>query len=406
MFFALRQGLRRAFWKGKEGVQAFVALSEALRWVGHPKRLRRADPYHLFIRLDGIGDFWLWLPFVAALQRTLSQKPFVLLANSLWQALAEETGLFFRIIAIRPELFRRSSTYRKKVLHTLLYGMPSAEVLWQTTYSRHILLEDLIAWSVPAQTRVTWQRDPLVKAPFFLSQWIDKWLYDQIHASRLPPLSHEWLRYTEWLRALHAGPLDLTIYLKIREKLALPANGSSYIAVIISAGHPYRVIPLYVMVSLIRTLYKEIRLPFYFIGTEREESYFSVLASYLEKVPYRNLVGKLSIGEAVRKLANSFMVVTPETGLGHIAATMGIPTIMVAGGGHWGRFVPYPSGSPVNLKILTYKMDCFGCGWHCGYTLRSTEAFPCIARVSVEKVAEEVSSWVSEQMGSLISGKV
>jgi hypothetical protein len=62
------------------------------------------------------------------------------------------------------------------------------------------------------------------------------------------------------------------------------------------------------------------------------------------------------------------------------------------GGGHFGRFVPYPDlpGQTNNLKEVFHKMPCYGCNWKCIYPINEGEPAPCIANISVDAVWEKV----------------
>jgi hypothetical protein len=63
--------------------------------------------------------------------------------------------------------------------------------------------------------------------------------------------------------------------------------------------------------------------------------------------------------------------------------------VCILGGGHFGRFLPYPAGAtghgPVPLPVYT-PMDCFGCDWHCRYPVDPGQPYPCLGNVSVEQV--------------------
>ena len=74
-----------------------------------------------------------------------------------------------------------------------------------------------------------------------------------------------------------------------------------------------------------------------------------------------NLVGQTTLLQSAALVRRCRLAVGAETGLAHIAAAVSVPTVVLVGGGHFGRFFPYPSRS--NLVVL--PMDCFGCQWRC-----------------------------------------
>jgi hypothetical protein len=45
-----------------------------------------------------------------------------------------------------------------------------------------------------------------------------------------------------------------------------------------------------------------------------------------------------------------------------LALALGKPTVVVLGGGDYGRFFPYGKA-----RVVTHPMDCFQCHWDCRY---------------------------------------
>ena len=80
-----------------------------------------------------------------------------------------------------------------------------------------------------------------------------------------------------------------------------------------------------------------------------------------------------------------------------IAAAVGTFTICISGGGHFGRFVPYPElpRQTNYLKVVYYKMPCYGCNWKCIYPINEGEPAPCIANISVDAVWGKVISLIT-----------
>jgi ADP-heptose:LPS heptosyltransferase/predicted O-methyltransferase YrrM len=95
----------------------------------------------------------------------------------------------------------------------------------------------------------------------------------------------------------------------------------------------------------------------------------------LDRHSYRtvDLTGKTTIRQAAALIARSALAVGAETGLAHIAAAVGTPHVVLLGGGHFGRFMPYA----VTTTAVTLPLDCFGCNWRCRYA-----EYYCIDKVS------------------------
>jgi ADP-heptose:LPS heptosyltransferase len=74
-----------------------------------------------------------------------------------------------------------------------------------------------------------------------------------------------------------------------------------------------------------------------------------------------NLSGKTSITQASAIIKRSCLAVGAETGLAHIACALNIPNVILLGGGHYGRFMPYSE----KTYIADNKTGCFRCDWIC-----------------------------------------
>jgi ADP-heptose:LPS heptosyltransferase len=99
-----------------------------------------------------------------------------------------------------------------------------------------------------------------------------------------------------------------------------------------------------------------------------------------------NLCGKTSLPELIELIRHCALLICNETSVVHIAAAVGTPAVCILGGGHFGRFLPYPTDM-VNVPIAAFKhMACFGCNWQCSLSYPAQEAVPCIQQVEVEDI--------------------
>jgi ADP-heptose:LPS heptosyltransferase len=66
---------------------------------------------------------------------------------------------------------------------------------------------------------------------------------------------------------------------------------------------------------------------------------------------------------AAEVLRRCRIAVGVETGLAHVACAVGTTNVILLGGGHFGRFMPY---SPLT-RVACLPLECFGCNWLCKY---------------------------------------
>jgi len=99
-----------------------------------------------------------------------------------------------------------------------------------------------------------------------------------------------------------------------------------------------------------------------------------------------NLAGRTSLPELIELIGKSVLVIANETSAIHIAAATQTPSVCILGGGHFGRFAPYPQEIK-HAPICVYKkIECFNCNWECIYKTAQNESFPCISGVDIQAV--------------------
>ncbi|MDR1685968.1 MAG: glycosyltransferase family 9 protein [Desulfovibrio sp.] len=96
-------------------------------------------------------------------------------------------------------------------------------------------------------------------------------------------------------------------------------------------------------------------------GHEREVNHMVVDALRSHGIPALNLSGRLQLVESTALLGACRLAVGVETSLAHIACALSVPNVVVLGGGHFGRFMPY---SPKTIAVCL-PLECFNCEWRC-----------------------------------------
>ena len=92
-----------------------------------------------------------------------------------------------------------------------------------------------------------------------------------------------------------------------------------------------------------------------------------------------NLSGKTTLRQTAAIMKRCRLAVGAETGLAHMACAMGTPNVIILGGGHFGRFMPY---SPLT-SIVCLPLECYKCNWICRY-----DRVHCIRDIRSEVIAE------------------
>jgi ADP-heptose:LPS heptosyltransferase/glycosyltransferase involved in cell wall biosynthesis len=76
-----------------------------------------------------------------------------------------------------------------------------------------------------------------------------------------------------------------------------------------------------------------------------------------------NLCGKTTLRQLAAVLSRVSLAIGAESGPAHIACAVGTPNVVVLGGGHFGRFMPYTALT----SAVCAPLACARCDWNCRY---------------------------------------
>lgn len=355
-------------------------------------KLHTAKKKVLIVKLDAIGDYILWLDAAKELRRVYPANEHVitLLGNKQWIELAKSHSCFDVVWSIdRPTFFVCPANY-SELLRKL--GNESFDIVLHPVYSREFLFGDLFVWASSAQRKIGMLGDGSNLA------WWQKRLGDRIYTDLVSGAgAHEselennaclvrWLGLTDF----KAGIPDLEVSPEWHS-ISLPAN---YFVIIVGASVRLKVWPISRFVALVERVLSLTGMTVVVCGG-RAEQHLGTSLKKCTSAPLVDLTGQTTLPELVAVISNATFVVGNDTGAIHIASALGVPSVCIVGGGHFGRFVPY------NKDVVTHKhfpvpvfkqMECFGCNWHCIYDESFGKAARCIEAVTVEAVYTAVLS--------------
>ncbi len=129
----------------------------------------------------------------------------------------------------------------------------------------------------------------------------------------------------------------------------------------------------------IKQLCKEAGFAIVALGGESDVSINQQNLDEIDAIKKINLCGKTTIRESAEIIRKCRIAVGAETSLAHIACAVGTPNVILLGGGHFGRFMPYSRLT----SAVSLPLECFGCDWVCPY-----ERPYCIKDLSPDILAE------------------
>ena len=166
------------------------------------------------------------------------------------------------------------------------------------------------------------------------------------------------------------------------EKLLAQLGGRPYGVIFPGAGRTIRQWPADKIVDSIKLASLPELSCWVICGAANDSAICAQVASLcdLQGIRTLNLCGKTSLGEFVLIIARSRLCLTTESSAAHISSAVGVPCVVLVGGGHYGRFFPYPNNE---LAIeVKHELPCYYCYWRC-----IRDEVECITKITAEQTA-------------------
>lgn len=347
-----------------------------------------AKPTILVIKMDAIGDFFVWLS-VAYKYRNLypaTTHNLVLITNPACIDLANSLHYFDNVIGIKRKRYILNYYYRLqcfKEVNTIKY-----EKIIYHANSREFASGDLLVRNLVSDTKISIKSDYAIDSDFWLKK-SDKF-YTKIY--NLDTYIHELEKNNAFLELLGHTKTKLELASIITKKSPLLQN--NYVVISIGARIGIRKWPLCNFIDVIAFILSNTNLNIVLSGTKEDIIDGQQIVSKFNTVRIINNIHATSLLELCDWIGNAEFLIGNETSSVHIAASVGTKSICVLGGGHFNRFVPYPAQLQSEFKPMAVfeNMLCFGCDWRCQFQSNNTKAVPCIENISSEKVTIIIKS--------------
>lgn len=347
------------------------------------------------VRSDAIGDFVLWLPYGRALCQYLQESHgrVTLICNAIWAEVAA-AELDVQVLAVDRIQFQRNLFYRYRIIRRL--RQLGTSVVHHPVFSRELVGDNLV--------RACGGQAFGFEGNLSNQSWLERLISKRLYAQLLPkddknlPETMRNAQYLSW--ALNKKDIKTPLGPVFRS-LAQPVAKFPYWVLAPGASWVGKQWPNENWIDLIRRVgqafpHLQVRL----VGSASE---CELCASILESsgLSGENLAGQTSVLGMIEVIASAMLFVGNDSSGVHIAAAVGVPSVAILGGGHFGRFMPYEEEPDVMRRVpcvLFHKMSCYGCEWRCSQPHDPSAAVPCIASISSEEVWQEVRSLLSENM--------
>lgn len=342
----------------------------------------------VIIRVDLIGDFILWLPAAEKIRGIFPNTKLTLVANANWADLARDLPYWDEVIAVNMRWFSfERLIYRWKMIR--LIASRGFEIAIQPTYSRSLVDGDSIVRATNADDRIGSMGDfsnQSQEDASFAGSWYTK-LYPAKEGSM-----QEIDRNLEIMGQIAGEKYKkalprLILRDELKPELIQPLG--QYLVIAPGASWEGKRWSTSNFIELIKYLLGRFDLEVVISGSQAELDLCENIKKQVPRVI--NLAGKTNLKEMAGILKDAVLVIGNDSSAIHIANAVGTQSICILGGGHFGRFLPYPE-EVLGIKPISLfrKMDCYQCNWRCNMSDIFTDGAPCIQGVGLDQVKAEV----------------
>jgi len=358
-------------------------------------RVTRQPSTLMIVRVDRIGDFVLWFPFAHRLVQAYGERGcrVVMIVGTDCAELARNVEGVDEVWPVDRMAFRVNPFYRAAFLNRVRrFG---AEEAIQPAYSRIPSLGDAIIRLTGARRRLAWKGDSANATR--LEVCLGNRAYTDLLSNPTDEIS-ELLRNERLLERLGIDAVPTAPVTLPRRPLTAPPLPARYFVMALGASQGLKQWPTDRFGHIADRIHRETGWTGVVCGGRGDRPLAADMARAAQ-IPVVDLTGHTSLAELTDVIARAELLVSNDTAAVHIAAAVGTPSVCVAGGGQYGRFVPYPVSRLAAYappRLVVHPLPCFGCDWNCRYRLTGRQPAPCVASVTTQAVWTEVALGIKD----------
>ena len=334
----------------------------------------------VFIKVDALGDFILWINCAEVLSQNYSTYEKVLICSSQVKDLALSLKLFDTVIAIDHVRYVANPLYRYSIYKIL--RSHAFDVLIQCNFSRSLWIHDDLSYVARSKHKVSPKGDLLNSNAWLHAVGLN--VYTEI-----VPNNDQYMNQIE--QNYHfIQHLGFTIQWS---KPSIPIRcithsidlSSPYFIVFMGASVAYRRWPSDKFAELATYISSQTGWIPVLCGIHNEKCLGDDFKD-IYNGDFIDLIGMTSLSEFFGLASDAELLIGNDTSSVHIASALNTPSIAMVGGGHHAHFLPYPGSlAGTNLPyVVDFQMECFGCNWKCPYVKSPEIVVPCISSITVD----------------------
>ncbi len=347
----------------------------------------------IILRLDALGDLFLWLSSANEIRKKYRGQHITLVCKEEYLEFLTSLNLFNILIPINLNKFFKNPIYHFHTINRI--SKQSYDLLLSPMYSRAIKC-DLLAKLIFAKEKIGCFGDNS-SIRKFTKVITNNWYSELVSSNSSPNTIHEIFSNFHFLN--HIGIQELPNIFSLRSKYNSKFNFSTkYFVLFPGSSNKFRNWDIGKFSDSVEFIYKKYSFLPVICGGVSEIDISKKLIELNKSIKYISLVNSTSILDLVDIIAKAELVITNETAATHIAASVNTLCFTVLGGGHFGRFAPYPKTLNQNQnRVIFNKLECFNCNWYCSIIKKNELTYPCINKISSSNLISQIDKELNKK---------
>jgi ADP-heptose:LPS heptosyltransferase len=333
-------------------------IYEMIGWLATKGRRRSAmNKRLLIVRIDEIGDYMLWRPFLKAIVQSPLYKGYEIhfCGNKSWKSLFDTFDAQFVTESFWMDKisFKKKMSYRYRFLRNIY--LQGYETVINPTFSRDKRYDDSIVKAAKADTNIGMEAN--LESTKEYEKGYDKGLYNPLLSGPEKP-GFEFITNSEFAHA--------ATFFQTKDDAFFPSNTrvdatllptlsfnlpEKYFVVFPGSRSKTRIWAAENFVRVSNHLFENHGWTAVIAGTNSDKEYTDAFITQY-KHSLVDLKGKTSLVQMLSLLKDAQCLLTVDTGSVHLAAAVGCTVFGVFNGSQYGRFAPYPKEVADNVYAI------------------------------------------------------
>jgi len=306
----------------------------------------------LLIKTDEIGDYLLFRDYLSFIRNSDKFKNYkiILCGNKIWKdiALNFDKSFIDEFVWIDKTSFNKNLLYRVNFLKSISRQNP--ETVINCSYSRNFFIDDSIIESTRAKYKIGFKTD-LSNSYKWQVKLSDKYY------TKLIDCSEERFELNK-NRFFYENILGTKIQIN-KPAIYIPAGAKSghcfkdYVVLFLGGKRKYKKWDMNKFLDIGNYVISKYNFNILLVGAKSEindNRRFYKSINRNDKVT--DLTGKTSLSELLLLLESANLLISNDSGIIHMAASVNTCTIVLLNGSQFGRFLPYPEDSGANITTF------------------------------------------------------